>query len=188
MILTPHPAALRQAAEALVRDGRLPLGAVASELGLPLGTIRCWTLRGGWRRRLNPPARASKGAVRRRKRLASARSLLDGPALRVALLGHVARQIARFDAALEAEALPDSARVLRDLGGLKKLLDELAAHHIVEAGGRHGADAGADEPGEADLPALRARIAARYEAFAGERPHGGLPGEPAGAPAAGARP
>ncbi|KAB1076995.1 hypothetical protein F6X53_21060 [Methylobacterium soli] len=114
--------------------------------------------------------------------------------MRAALRGHVARQIALFDAGLDAAlqgqspGLADSAKVLRDLGGLKRLLDEL---ELAEgrgllpgdvAGGGHG-DAHESAPGgpaAGDLPALRAEIARRYAAFAGERPDAGLPGEPAG--------
>ena len=128
----------------------------------------------------------------------------DGPSLRAALRGHVARQIAHFDAGLDAAlqgqgpGVPDSAKVLRDLGGLKRLLDELEA---AEARGFAQGDRALDDrafgdfagvghgdahesaqggPDARDLPALRAEIARRYAAFAGERPDAGLPGEPAG--------
>ncbi|KNY22052.1 hypothetical protein AKJ13_13900 [Methylobacterium sp. ARG-1] len=82
----------------------------------------------------------------------------DPPILRAHLRAHIARQIAAFDAALngEAAAVLDSARVLRDLGGLKRLLDEMAP-----GDGREGGD-GDTEP---DLPALRAEIARRYAGF-----------------------
>ena len=125
-----------------------------------------------------------------------------GPAtLRVALRTHIARQIAGFDAALK-DAAPglDSARVLRDLGGLKRLLDDLDASprsgpddersESPVAAGDAGSDpdlSGADLSG-ADLPALRAQIARRYAAFVGERPDAGLPGEPAAPSRPGARP
>ncbi|WP_336487304.1 hypothetical protein [Methylobacterium nigriterrae] len=141
------------------------------------------------RRRGLPPVRAEAGRTG------------DGPSLRAALRGHVARQIALFDAGLdaalrgEAPGATDSARVLRDLGGLKRILDELDAAGGGHAGGglAGGGLAGgaaADEPQSAlaalDLPALRASIARRYAAFAGERPDAGLPGEPAGPAAGGA--
>lgn len=123
-----------------------------------------------------------------------------------ALRAHVARQIARFDEALRDEALRDedpgrpspggpspgkgdpgkvdSARVLRDLGGLKRLLDDLLANERERAHAtRRDADTdeGRDGPADidADLPALRAAIAARYAACLGERPDAGLPGGPA---------
>ena len=80
----------------------------------------------------------------------------DGASLRAALRAHIARQIAGFDAALTGNgaAVVDSARVLRDLGGLKKLLDELSVAEDGDAG------AGPDDALH-DLPALRAEIARR---------------------------
>ncbi len=51
----------------------------------------------------------------------------DPPHLRARLRAHIGRQIAVLDAALSAPERPglDSAKVLRDLGGLKRLLDDL---------------------------------------------------------------
>jgi hypothetical protein len=82
----------------------------------------------------------------------------DPPTLRAQLRAHIARQIAAFDAALNGEgaAVLDSARVLRDLGGLKRLLDETAP-----GDGREDGDGGTGP----DLPALRADIARRYAGF-----------------------
>ncbi|NEU14051.1 hypothetical protein G3T14_18225 [Methylobacterium sp. BTF04] len=125
---------------------------------------------------------------------------LSSPGLRAALRGHIARQIARFDAALSDDppATLDTARILRDLGGLKRLLDEAATD-----GGDDGADrsqaglqsfgfqsSGTEEfgPEESDLSALRAQIAQRYAAGLPERADAGLPGEPAAAPDPGAGP
>lgn len=122
-------------------------------------------------------------------------SIAPGTSLRAALHGHIARQIARFDAALQGEAPPglDSARVLRDLGGLKRLLDDMnddgqGAGDGAGLSQADRADAGAPDRVDLDLPALRAQIARRYAAFAGEREDAGLPGEPAGGADPGARP
>lgn len=125
-----------------------------------------------------------------------AASAADGPALRAALRGHVARQIAAFDAALSGAgaAVVDSARVLRDLGGLKRLLDELA--QAREGGdGEPGRDDLAREDAEDgagnladDLPALRAALARRLAGAArrgGARPRARRPAGP-GAAGAGA--
>jgi len=91
---------------------------------------------------------------------------IDAPTLRMHLRGHIARQIAAFDAALDREgvALGESARILRDLGGLKRLLDEVEDE-------RGAAGEGGDDGTGLDLPALRAEIARRYAAFVG----GGAP-------------
>ncbi len=104
-------------------------------------------------------------------------SAADGPALRAALRGHVARQIAAFDAALSGDgaAVVDSARVLRDLGGLKRLLDDLTLAREDGDGGEHVTDDPAD-----DLPTLRAALARRLSG----RPGGGGPRPRAGRPAA----
>ncbi|QGY05665.1 hypothetical protein MMSR116_30030 [Methylobacterium mesophilicum SR1.6/6] len=90
----------------------------------------------------------------------------DPITLRAHLRAHIVRQIAAFDAALSAEgpASRDSARVLRDLGGLKRLLDTVEAD-----GARSGGGEGDDGGTEPDLPALRAEIARRYAGFVGGR-------------------
>ncbi|WP_457106862.1 hypothetical protein [Methylobacterium sp. P5_C11] len=91
---------------------------------------------------------------------------IDPAILRGHLSAHVVRQIAAFDAALGGGDPPlrDSARVLRDLGGLKRLLDTLAADTPRGTTGE-GGDGGTGP----DLPALRAEIARRYAGFVGGR-------------------
>jgi hypothetical protein len=113
-----------------------------------------------------------------------------GPAaLRLALRTHIARQIDRFDADLTASGPGlDSARVLRDLGGLKRLLDDLDAESPIRRSEVDAEPGAADGSDDGDLPALRAQIAQRYAAFMGERPDAGLPGEPAAPPRPGAGP
>lgn len=88
--------------------------------------------------------------------------------LRTRLIAHVERQLDRFDAALDAEGPAagfDSGKVLRDLVGLKQLLDELKA-------GNGGGDGAGTPP--LDVVALRADIARRYAAFAAEEPDDGV--------------
>ncbi|WP_232631682.1 hypothetical protein [Methylobacterium sp. Leaf118] len=88
--------------------------------------------------------------------------------LRARLLTHVARQIDRLDAVLDAaepSAGLDSGKVLRDLVGLKHLLDELMV-------GNGGGDGASGPP--LDVVALRADIARRYAAFAADEPDDGV--------------
>ncbi|VUF12220.1 hypothetical protein [Methylobacterium dankookense] len=136
--------------------GRMSAGAFFKAAGL--------TLRRGGPAAGPPPPLDAAGAA-------------DGASLRAALRGHIARQIAGFDAALTGggAAVVDSARVLRDLGGLKKLLDELGTAEERDDG------AGRDD---ADLPALRAEIARRL----GLAPPRRDAGPAAADPGSGARP
>ncbi|MCJ2090829.1 hypothetical protein MKK88_33325 [Methylobacterium sp. E-005] len=109
---------------------------------------------------------------------------IDPSNLRAHLRAHIARQVAAFDAALswEGAALAESARVLRDLGGLKRLLDE------VDAEGARGATGEGDDDGsERDLPALRAEIARRYDGFVGGGTPAGFSGHAAARTDPGAR-
>ncbi|AWI88224.1 hypothetical protein C0214_08145 [Methylobacterium sp. DM1] len=105
----------------------------------------------------------------------------DAKRLRARLRTHIERQIERFDAALNAEPPPtgfDSGKVLRDLGGLKNLLDDMkAADRTVREGGTDGA-AGRLSLSATDLVAMRTDIARRYAAFAAAEPDAGVP-EPA---------
>lgn len=101
---------------------------------------------------------------------------LDPRRVRARLLTHIERQIDRFDAALEGEPSLglDSGKVLRDLGGLKNLLDDMmAADRSVREGGAE--DAGGRSLSAANLVAMRADIARRYAAFAAAEPDDGLP-------------
>ena len=105
----------------------------------------------------------------------------DARRLRAQLLTHIERQIERFDAALDTDPPPagfDSGKVLRDLGGLKNLLDDMkAADRAAREGGTDGA-AGRSSLPAADLVAMRADIARRYAAFAATEPDDGLPDPP----------
>lgn len=60
----------------------------------------------------------------------------DPATLRTHLRAHILRQIAAFDATLSGvgPAARDSARILRDLGGLKRLLDTVDADRARSAG------------------------------------------------------
>lgn len=89
----------------------------------------------------------------------------DPATLRTHLRAHIVRQIAAFDATLSGvgPAARDSARILRDLGGLKRLLDTVDADRARSAGEEGG------DGSEPDLPALRAEIARRYAGFVGGR-------------------
>lgn len=175
-------AADRAAVETLMRGTTSSAVEIAARTGIRVRTIRAWNRRFGWRPPRPGPA-------------PTARHDLAGRDLNLALRDHIARQIARFDAALRSDPPPaiDSAKVLRDLGGLKRLLDDLSATDpsgtgldaTDNAGERRHATSGdgagrlGDDRAGEDLPALRAAIAARYAACVGERADAGLPREPA---------
>ena len=117
-----------------------------------------------------PIPRAEAGPPDPRDGLArlDAAAVADAPTLRAHLRAHIARQIAAFDAALRGEgaAVLDSARVLRDLGGLKRLFDELAADtDRAEGATGGGRDGRTPEP---DRTTLRDQIARRYARFVGQ--------------------
>lgn len=116
--------------------GRLDAGMMASAFGVDLPL---------------PPAVTGRGDP-----------AADPATLRARLRAHIARQIAAFDLALTRNEAVDFARVLRDLGGLKRLLDEIDAGQ-ARSGDGEGGDGGTGP----DLPALRAEIAQRYAGFVG---------------------
>ncbi len=105
---------------------------------------------------------AFRRVPRGRRTRREAAPVIDPSTLRTHLRAHIARQIAGFDAALgrDGVALGESARVLRDLGGLKRLLDEVGTEGAQPAAGEGG-----DDGTERDLPSLRAAIARRYDGF-----------------------
>lgn len=137
------PAPRREALARLYRDARVDPGDLAEVAGVARTAADAFLRACGLTDRLDEAAVA------------------DAPSLRASLRAHIARQIAAFDAALRGQgaAVIDSARVLRDLGGLKRLFDELVAEDPAVEGG--------DD--ELDLPALRAEIARRYARVLGER-------------------
>jgi transposase-like protein len=153
---TNWPAARREAVARLYYEPRVAPADLARALGVGRTSSAAFfrTLGFGLRR-----ARAGSTAPLRPLDPAAA---TDGPALRAALRGHVARQIAAFDAALapDGTGVGDSARVLRDLGGLKRLLDELTP-------AREDGDGGEEAEGAHDLPTLRAALARRLAGASG---------------------
>jgi hypothetical protein len=91
--------------------------------------------------------------------------------LRALLRAHIGRQIHIFDAALgDPRGGIDSAKVLRDLGGLKRLLDDLDEGPSDQGDGEGEPHDASSRPGHEpafDAEALRAEIARRYERFVG---------------------
>ena len=124
------------AVERLVRDGTVGLARIAATAEIPQRTIGAWMRDRGWARMRPLHVRepdeilADLAALERSGERAPdiAHEAADLPVLRRRLRLHIGRQIAAFDAALRGEgaAVIDSARTLRDLGGLKRLLDDLA--------------------------------------------------------------
>ena len=98
----------------------------------------------------------------------------DPPHLRARLRAHIGRQIAVLDAALSAPERPglDSAKVLRDLGGLKRLLDDLDSDGAGEGAVHDEPSRSDDSAGFGDPAALREEIARRFDRFVagGEAP------------------
>lgn len=91
----------------------------------------------------------------------------DPPRLRARLRAHIGRQIAVLDAALSSpeRAGVDSAKVLRDLGGLKRLLDDLDADGDGEGEVRDEPTRSDGPSGLSDLAGLREEIARRFDRF-----------------------
>lgn len=137
----------------------------------------------GGRRDAAASLRRALGLGNEPRRSAKSRAVPSVGDLNAALRSHIARQIAALDAQLDVdEPARDSGKVLRDLGGLKRLLDELAEETRTDRDGE------ADGEPEEDLAVLRARIARRYAAFAPDWAERSLCGEPAAAPPEDARP
>ena len=180
---TRWPAERREALARLYREPRNDPGDIAEAAGVGRAAGRALFIAGGliprpepepadWDRRPEErPPRARRDPPPRTPDALGpldASAAADAPTLRAQLRAHIARQIAAFDAALRGEgaAVLDSARVLRDLGGLKRLFDQVA-----EGGDRDGSGRGERErerKPEPDLAALRAEIARRYARFVGE--------------------
>lgn len=179
------------AVERLVRHGEASLARIAAAAGLPQTTVTGWMRDRGWARTRPVRPRGTDDILADLAALERCgdpvRVPADLPVLRRRLRAHIGRQIATFDAALRGEgaAVIDSARTLRDLGGLKRLLDDLAADDPASEG---EGDGDGRTPSALDLPGLRAEIARRYGGCRGDRPDGRLSGEPAAAapPGAGA--
>ena len=114
-----------------------------------------------------PPLEPAAGAPAKPLPKRARKRAADPKRVRARLLTHIERQIERFDAVLDSDPPPgfDSGKVLRDLGGLKNLLDDMTAtDRAVRGGGTE--DAGGHSLSVADLVAMRADIARRYAAFA----------------------
>ncbi len=162
------PAGRRAALERLYHEPRNDPRDLVEALGLSQAAGRTLFIGSGRIRRptpRDPPALPHGAPV-----ALDAAAAADAPTLRAQLRAHIARQIAAFDAALRGEgaAVLDSARVLRDLGGLKRLFDEVAAGKDRDGTDpREGGD-GPERRPEPDVAALRAAIARRYARFVGE--------------------
>lgn len=156
------PAALppkrREAAARLLAVSGVDPRDVATALGGPKSAVPALRRAFGMKRRRLAELRVAAGAD------AGPHDLAE---LDASLRAHVGRQIAAFDARLRKGGAGDSGKVLRDLGGLKKLLDDLAARASTDGRGE------ADGEPEQDLAALRDRVARRCAAILRERPSDG---------------
>jgi len=186
-----YPPETREAVEGMLRDGVLSMRSIAACTGISSTTVWSWNRAAGIRSvgAVCEPGSAVRRSEPKRRRSMPARhgpppgDVPDLATLDAALRAHIARQIAVFDDGLRAAqdaardadraaAAIDTAKILRDLGGLKRLLDDLgAAARQPDAEG--DADGGAPE----DLAALRERLARRLAAFAAE-PDPAAAGEP----------
>lgn len=150
--------------------------AIAADAGVPYGTVRSWN-----DRMLVP--------TRRRGRQPP-----DLPALNAALRTHIGHRIAALEQGLrDGDGPRDPSTVLRDLTGLKRLLDTFAIDTARAAGrtpGRtarrdvddDGFDGEADGESPQDITAFREDIARRYAAFAAAESDRTVPEFPDGAP------
>lgn len=103
----------------------------------------------------------------------------DVRTLRARLRAHIGRQIEALDAALcgMPPAGFDSAKVLRDLGGLKRLLDDLGSGGSEGEGEPRDEQARSDPDAvDADLERVRAEIARRFDRFDAGGAAGRVPG------------
>lgn len=140
-----HGAETRAVAEAMLRETDLTMAEIAFRVGVPYSSVEYWNKHGPGRQ-----GRVSRTTGRAR----------DLATLDAALRRHIARQIAAFDLRLRAEdAALDSAKVLRDVGGLKRLLDDLYERR-PPLPHKAASPASAEEIG-----ALREELVRRYEGF-----------------------
>lgn len=152
-----HPLPIRRAAEILLRETVLSTARIAKELGLPHRTVQSWNNRNG----LRPAMSIAASGALEIQAVPDTGDPPDRASLEMALHRQIARQIAGLDARLNGSPDGiDSARMLRDLGGLKRLLDELSVPVAAPAEGHV-------QTGEDEVLAMRAEIAQRYAAFSG---------------------
>jgi hypothetical protein len=168
------PRVQRRAVVAWPPERRAALARLVATAGVDPGDV---TEALGFARASAPALLGSLGLSRTAPAMRVDEGFGDGAAphprrLRARLRAHIGRQIGLFDAAL-AEPGPalDSAKVLRDLGGLKKLLDDLdhgAAGDDGEGeGGPHDASSRPGSGPALDVDAVRAEIARRYDRLIG---------------------
>lgn len=119
---------------------------------------------------------ATFGLAGREPGAAGGQAVTDPRRLRMRLRAHIGRQIEALDAALShaPKAGFDSAKVLRDLGGLKRLLDDLGSGG--EAEGKTRDEPARSDPDALDPDELRAEIARRLDRFVADGTADAIPG------------